>query len=346
MSGVIRTTRIRPLSWNRFLTRNLVVKPSVLPKKHRFTFRNHEVELALPNPDLTNVAKIPAMHMQLDEYRIAISATSAVDNNIPTQIAVESADVTVTLPMKLELDRRLLESPPNRPEYASDEQVKRLNALSDEYATLTGQAFEYWLRVVRWKSEDPSIGSPAVQGFRSGWSTYLISPKSNHRFWAGPMAFSVTIKDPIDDQTWKEIGKALKSALEPPLYFDYLSDSIEHSKIGELQQAVVELATSAELFIRSRTMQKVPSDLTAEMRDHLDEANIRPVMGKFFVGILSEGGASYFKRFSSALQALFNDRNTILHSGHKDGLGENHFAKYRDATHKLIHMADNGEYWK
>lgn len=295
---------------------------------------------------MAKVAEEPAMHMQSKKYRVAISATSAGKKRIPTQIAVESADMTIQLPIQVEIDRRMLEVPPNRPEFATEEQVKKFNAVSDEYSILATQAFEYWLRVVRWKSEDPSIGRPSVRGFESGWSTYLISPKSHKQFWSGPMAFSVIMRDPVDDQIWKEVGKTLNTSLEPPLYYNYLFDSIEHSKTNELQQAIVELATSAELFIRSRTMQKVPSDLLSEMRDYLDEANIRPVIGKFFVGLLSEEGARYFKRFSSAVHALFNDRNTILHSGRKENLSKEDFTRYRDATRKLIHMADSDQYWQ
>ena len=345
MPKAIKTKRIRPLSWSRFLTRNLLVSSRVLGKRHEFKFEKHNVEVALPNPDIAEVAEEPSMLSQAEKYRVAIAGRSTDDQNMPTRIAIESADIVIQLPMKVEIDLRMLETPPNRPEFAGEEQVQELNALSEEYSNLASRAFEYWLRVMRWKSEDPTIGRPAIRGFESGWSTYLVSPKSRTRFWAGPLAFDIVVKDPIDIRTWNEVEKALNQSLEPPLYYNYLFDSIEHSKTDDLPQAVVELSTSSELFIRTKTMQAVSIDLLPVMRDYLDEANIRFVMRKFFLELLSKKGAKYFKRISSSLHALFNDRNTILHSGRKEDLSRDEFLRYLDATRKLIHMADDEEYW-
>jgi hypothetical protein len=204
------------------------------------------------------------------------------------------------------------------------------------HQTIAENAFDAWLRVLRWKSNNGHIGRPILVGPESGWGTYLIEENTGHRFWAatrtlhGPPGQALTLVE------WSDAAHALSSGVFSPVHYDLLFDAIEHFQIEDFQRSIVDSAVACESYMRAKVMQTVPLGLGDSIRKYIDEANIRQVLNRFFPEILTEEKRAKLKGINSMLHQLFDARNTILHSGHKADLTLSECQRYLEATQTLI----------
>lgn len=64
----------------------------------------------------------------------------------------------------------------------SDRQRKRLDRLVEEGNETADEAFDRWIRLLRWQSRSHDVGRPPVLNHGSGWGTYLQDADSAKRF--------------------------------------------------------------------------------------------------------------------------------------------------------------------
>jgi len=342
--GVVR---VNSASLDRFLTRHLLISPELIGREHSFSFRGRKVRIKLPTAKLSDLATVASLLEQLQQYRMAILAWKADEGpSSATIVEVESADVTVAVAAKLVIHQNMLRTSPNRPETLTESQVSTLYATVDSNRQIALDAFDYWVRVMRWVSKDPSIGRPEMRGVTSGWPTYLVQARTGKEFWAGPIQATVIMKEPIGTSQWKAASKALREGIQPPIYYDLYFDGVEHRKLGDFERATTDFAVACEVVIRTKTIESLPPDLSPAVLNYVDEAGIRRVVEKFFVELLTEEGLARFNRVSSRLHQLFDARNTILHSGSKADLSEDQTSLFQQATRELIGLEEDAAVWK
>ena len=317
------------VSWNRFITRNFVVVPEVLGLACEFQFEKAQIRIELPTAD--------NLKDETEDSKLRIVAYKEENGReIPTKVAVQSVDVLVNLNRIINIPDEVLTRQPNPIDLLSDDQQKYLNNLVDEHANAASRAFDLWIRVLRWKSGNGSIGRPEIHGVESGWGTYLLDNATKRRLWAGPHRLTFRVHDAVTLAQWRTVGEALKLGQASPVYIDLMFDGIEQCVLGDLQRSVVDLAVACEAFMRSKVQHSLPNGLTDSVLKYIDEAHIRQVLDHFYKDTLSGEQRESLKSINSTIQKLFDARNTILHSGYKEDLTSADCQKYIKAAKKLI----------
>lgn len=317
-------------SWSRFITRNLVVVPEILGLACEFQFEKGKARIEIPAADNLTDSETDSSVLRISSYKMKN------ERKIPVSIAVNSVDVLVYLNRRVSLPKEVLTRHPNPIDLLSREQGKLLDELTTAHHDVASRAFDLWIKTLRWKSGKGAIGRPEVHGFESGWGTYLLEKKTKWRFWGTPLRLSIILHKPITLSEWHEVEKSLQLDQKPPVYIDLMFDGIEQFKLGDLQRSIVDLAVACESYMRARVIQNLPSGLTDVVLKYIDEAPIRRVLDNLFKETLSDNQNSRLKSIRSTLHRLFDARNDILHSGHKEDLTSADCKKYIEATKKLI----------
>jgi hypothetical protein len=330
-------SQINILSWNRFTTRRFTVAPELLGLSHEFSFKNGQVKIELPSADNLPKEVTDESIMKSRDSKVTIKSYRLKDGHkIPTEVLINSVDVQVCLNETIALPEEVLTRPPNPVDLLSKEQRNRLDQIRNSHTDFAHEAFDRWIRILRWKSNNGSIARPEIQGFESGWGTYLLNGATKQRFWSSPLIISVYLDSPITLPIWHDVEATIKRGQEPPVYIDSMFDGIEQLKVGNLQQSVVYLAVACEAFMRTKVIQNLPQGLTTALVKYIDEANIRQVQERFFKDTLNDEQTKLLESINSRLHQLFDARNTILHSGHKEDLTSADCEQYIQATKKLI----------
>jgi len=330
-------SQINILSRHRFTTTNLAIVPELLGLPHELPFKNGQIRIELPSADnppkeITNESIIKSR----DSIIIVRSHREENGRKIPASLWIKSVEVQVSLYETITLPQQILTRPPNQTDLLSEQQQSRLVQILKSHQELANQAFDRWIRIVRWKSNHGSIARPEIHGFDSGQGSYLIDATTKQRFWVSDLTMTIYLVRPITLSIWHDVEETFQLGQESPIYIDSMFDGIEQFKIGNLQQSVVYLAVACEAFMRARVMQHLPKGLTTALMKYIDEAPIRRILEDVFPDTLDAAQNNSLKRIRSRLHRLFDDRNTILHSGHKQDLTSDDCQQYILDTKKLI----------
>jgi len=332
-------SQINIVSWSRFTTRDFTVAPELLGLSHEFPFKDGQIEIELPS-----TGKLPEEitdeSVSIVESRDSIvtikSYREEYGRKIPIEFSINSVDVQVCLDETITLPEEILTRKSNPVDLLSKKQLTQLNRIMKSHTNLAAEAFDRWIRILRWKSNNGSIARPEFHGFESGWGTYLLNGATKRRIWRNPFILTFSIVSPITLSIWRDVETTLKLGQESPVYIDSMFDGIEQFRVGNLQQSVVYLAVACESFMRARVMQNLPEGLTAAVVRYIYEANIRQIQEHLFKDTLNDVQAKLLKSINSRLHQLFDARNTILHSGYKQDLTPADCQKYVQATKNLV----------
>ncbi len=212
-------------SWTRFVTRDFVIEPSLLGNHHAFTFENHNIEIILPGSDMVNRGK------GYDEV-ISVTERRTVDNE-PIQYNVHGVEVTVTLPVIIEVPSEVLNRNPKAFELFSDKEQKNLDAITFRHKRIAEKAFNYWIRVVRWKSDISSLGRHEERDNNSLSGTDLYDIVTEKKIWMSQSAaYARHIKRVMHDE-WNEIQNTLEQELYPPIYHELKHGASAHGIVAK-----------------------------------------------------------------------------------------------------------------
>lgn len=253
----MKTHQIKVKSWNRFLTRNLVVKPEVLGSEHCFSFENRKVSIKIPSIDQVDRGQ------GYDEIA-TVGARRVVDNE-PMEFDIHKVDVEVSIPVTISIPSEVLDRPPNAYDLFSGEEQKRLNTVAKQHQAIAEKAFEYWIRVIRWVCDDSCIGRDQVEDFRSGWSTYLIDAESDTKIWIQSQMLHVSGYKTLQLEEWQEIQSRLSLDSQPPIYVELKHDAEENIRLGNYRRSLVDMAIACETFLRFAVLQRLPGELNTKL---------------------------------------------------------------------------------
>lgn len=301
------------LSWNRFRSRSLYIAPEVVGKSHRFSFEGFQVTISLPT---LKVLTPREDLMKIEHEDVLLHYNSWKEENgeeHPLAYWVTSVDVEVYNGNPIKVPKGVLNHSPNAYDIVSPKRQSRLNKIADIQEELAERAFDYWLRVMRWISDNSSIGRPDVRGHDSGWSTYLLDANTRNRIWIGNTILTVRAGKPVTLQQWKRAGKILKNGMNSPLYFDYYLDALEHFELGDLNRCIVDLAVSCEALMRSIIGNKLPPTLLGSINKYIDKANISNYYEDFIPDLLNPVKKRKYRILKKDIKELFNERNSIVH---------------------------------
>ena len=324
----METRQMKVKSWNRFLTRNLAVKPEVLGCEHRFSFENRTVSIKIPSINQVDSG-------QGYDKVASVGARRAVDNE-PLEFYIHKVDVEVSIPVTVSIPSEVLNRPPNAYDLFPDEEQKQLNEIAEQHQSIAEKAFEYWIRIVRWVCDDSRIGRDQVEDFRSGWSTYLIDAESDTKVWIQGQVFHVLGYKTLRVEEWQEIQSKLSLGSQPPIHVEFKHDAEENIRLGDYRRSLVDMAIACETFLRFTVLQRLPVELNTKQTADIEEANVRQYIEKFFPEIIDEATNKQFKKLKSGLHSLFDRRNELVHMGKDEGIDKELCLRFLKVTQELL----------
>lgn len=169
--------QLRVGTWNRFLTRNLSIEPRLVGSQHEFLFGPYRICVAIPSTEHINPQPGRGTRLWFDYY------TEIDGKPKPLQLWVESVDVIVKGAEEVSLAAEVLRRAPNQTELIPKAQQEKLSSLVVEIGAIAERSFDLWLKTLRWKSWNSSIGRPEINGHESGWPTCLVAQPNWERIW-------------------------------------------------------------------------------------------------------------------------------------------------------------------
>lgn len=325
-------------SWNRFEVSNFIVEIALLDSFHEFLFDEHTIRISLPSKK--DIPEKDVFDESDYEIKLGLAGAKIVDGKeIPTEYAVYQVDVSIVIPDKINISQEFFENKVNPYTHFIESQKNHFDKLAEKYYLMAERVFDLWLRILRWKCNNPAIGRPNIDNFGTGY-TELIDKETQKYIWGHNQPLALFLHKAVTLSIWSEIETALKDRLKSPVFFDFLFDAIEHLNNGDLQRSIVDTAVSCECLLRIQIMKSLPNNLNGSIKKFVDDANIRQVVTKFFPELLSEDQRKAYKKIESTLHQLFDKRNTILHSGKLDDLSEEECKKFINVTRNLISICD------
>lgn len=327
MGEIMETQEVKIKSWNRFLTTGLAVKPEIMGAEHRFPFHNSLVTIKIPSIDQIDRGK------GYDEV-VSVSWRRAVDNE-PLEYDIHKVDVEVSIPIITSIPSEVLNRNANAYEILSDEEQKKLNQIATQHESIAEEAFEYWLRVLRWIKDDSRIGRRQVEKLVN-WNVRLFDEESAHKIWVGGGVFHVERYKTIESDEWQEIQSKLESKSQPPIFIELKHDANENIKLGDFRRAVIDMAMACETFMRFSVLQRLPNELNLKLVEYIEMAGVNQYIDRFFPETIDENGNNKFKTLKSDLTKLFKKRNKLVHMGQDNGIDETLCQTFLGVTEELL----------
>lgn len=259
--------------------------------------------------------------------------------NIPLAYQVNNFDIDVQLEGSIRVPQTALDRPPNQYEAFGSGEQQRLRTTVDEMGIFAFRAFEYWLRLLRWKTGIGYIGEPSVMYAASNnGGTALRERATGRRFWVQGGSVIVQGNHPVNLAGWEATQTALSAERAPPVWFDFLFDGEMRINNKDLVGAVLSLAIAFETNVRTIFSQEL-SKATVEpaLLEILDQANLRALLNrlrKLQYWNKDWEAASDFSKFNS----LMNYRDRVMHSAETKNLDSAELQNIQKALKKFAYF--------
>lgn len=163
---------IKLRSWNRYVIDGLAVCPEVMGMRHLFPFDRAEIEIQLPS----------CKEVDRDNRHDQVAGvTSWSADGQPIKYEIYKVDVIVRLKQCIPLPAKVLDVNANAFELISEQQQRELEDISKEHGRLAESAIEYWLSVLRWKTDDYRISRPYFASGQGDWNVRLFDDTSQKK---------------------------------------------------------------------------------------------------------------------------------------------------------------------
>jgi hypothetical protein len=294
-------------SWNRFVTRNFKIKPELIGRFHRFPFKNGTVTIRLPKKaQVDRAAKFDEIASR-GAYRVVEGV------EIPQGYHIHKVDVEVDISAVASLAPAVLTQHCNAYELVEPAMQEKLNLYCVDHETIAAQAFEYWLSVLRWGTDNYAIGRHAVIANNSGSSTYMHEVTSNRKIWVGTTCINFPGSRSITKANWLEAAARLRKGAKAAPYLTILHEAEEYFDRGEYRRALIDMAVATELYVRAVCMSRLPNTLDPYLVQKIDRIGISELTEQVFPGFLNAEESKKFAAIKLDLRAMFESRNQVMH---------------------------------
>jgi len=319
-------------SWNRFLTRQLAVKPELMGLKHQFQFEDNQVEISLPE-----ISKVKDPH---DDSAMATVGSKWAKNNEPREYKICQVDIRSNIGCTLDIDPETFNRNPVAYELYTEAEREVFEEHCNSHENYAKRALEYWFSILRWKLDDYRIGRAEVVDNNSGWSTHLEDIEKNRTIWIKSVCFTAQGYKVITLNEWNDIQNCLSSFKTSPIYVSLKHDAESSMIHGDYARSIVELAMACEVFMRFMVSDKLPKSLRDNLVEAIEELNINQYVTKHFRALVPEANLKEYGKLSKELSSLFSKRNKIVHMGKNDGADQNNCGRFLKLANKLFKYSE------
>jgi hypothetical protein len=326
--------KVKIASWNRFKSEGLAVAPDILGGTHHFDFEGKRVEVRLPREE----------HLNRGEgYDSLVECTTWFKGHTPAYFDILRVDMLIDVSEEVELEEELLKTLPIREHLTSLSKMTFLDNTVEEHQSIAVRAFDYWIRVVRWKNDFWRIGQPEVYGYQSGWGTHLLVKGEEKHFWATGHTISVPGTKALTAEVWEAVQMALHEGLRPPTWFEFLYDAHQELEVGDKTGCILSLAIASETMFRRILEKQVPDaeKIDPEFLEAISKMNVRTVMGHITKFSFWKNGE--WKKYCNLVEIhkIFDHRDKIMHVGYLGSIEIAALKKMVWTADKFIHFADS-----
>lgn len=317
-------------SFERFLIRSLTVASDVMGKSHQFCYENCLIEISLP--DLSEAK---------EGYEEGVKASKAgifpEDND---SYEIHEVNITVDKSQNVLIDPQSFNYKPVASQLYTESERNGFDKKCDEYRIVAIAAYDYWLSVLRWVTDDFSIGRDERLGFDSRRSTTLKEKDEGRIVWRRSLGFTIEKERVLSLEIWNEIQSRLSDYQLPPIYVSLKHDAEENFSHGNYRSSIIELAMACEIFLRFFVLDRLPVDLDSDLRTAIEELNISQYINKHFQNIVKDEFEKEYKKLKSDLFKLTTARNKLLHMGATEGVSKETCMGYLRLTEKLFDYSE------
>jgi hypothetical protein len=235
-------TKVDVLAWNRFSVSELFVAASLPGAVHRFPFNGRHVEIRLPKlppkPSKWNDSwgndRIRCYHWQ--HYKAYA-------------FIVEDVDVYVDMERRLSVPRERLGRVKH--DWLDKARRTRLEHTADSGADVAVAAYDYWLRVLRWKSLNGSIGQRRLES-KPQRGAYLVTADTRERFYSAAIHLMASAGNfLVRRHHWNRAQQALTQNRQPPTWLDFLFEGQHRIHESDLHGGILCLGIATETVVRT-----------------------------------------------------------------------------------------------
>lgn len=287
------------LSWNRFVSRNLYVDAGLMGRSHTFEFKGASITISLPPTAAADRSE------EYDEVARAVTWKGAPP--VVWKYAVTGVDVHVDKGGDEDVPTEVLELPVNAFDVVPPATQRRLNEHCEHHRQIAEVAFEHWLSVLRWTTDNFAIGRPWVEGNYSGWSTYLHEKHSRRKVWIESSTVKVGRRLSVTLSHWTDAHGRLCRGEKSPIHIELLHDALHFTRnLGDHRRAIVDMAVACETYLRTRVLESLPSGVLPEVEAYVEDANISQFVSRFFPALLHGDDAKAYKKIKDELLSLIS----------------------------------------
>lgn len=300
-SGRYKITDKRPMD-------GIAIPESLVASRHAYEFKGLEVSVAFPEQHL-----IPSNpeHDAHKAWLPEIPLTGAAELEAhwaPQYMVVSVVGGPSSIPKDFVASEEWRQAPPpGRPDPFASSNIRGI------FVDILDDAFEYWLRVIRWRTNSAVVGRDS----RARASTYppLIDEVTGAQVTGSGFTLSFFQPSFLNAHTWATISLLLEQGKEPPLALEYFFDGLHQLGLGDLRRAVMDLAIAVELHMKHEVARSLPRGLNPEIRSEVTKLSASKYRESIFSTHLPEDLRPDYSSIKPTLRSLAEARNKIMHGG-------------------------------
>ena len=232
---------------------------------------------------------------------------------IDASYSIYSVDVTIDIPRKFRVRQGSVKGDTAYEKMSESERSNAARAL-DELGAIAPKAYDYWLRVVRWRARSGLIGQPSLTlgGGPVDWGARLVDSQSKSLGYAKGV-YRIPVETKLNQTKWLEISHYLKKSVEPPIWCELFFEGVHLLYHGNVRAGLANLAFASEVFVRSQFMDELPEELNPNVREVINrQIYPRMILDNY---IKKEKSANLQKKTLSKIHQLLSIRDQIVHHG-------------------------------
>lgn len=298
------------------------IRAEATGRKHRFEYDKHKVTISVPTQSKKH------------EDRLDLISWKKGKRKKPLVYVVNHIRITIEINDVVSIGKNYSLSPSKSLGRASisPKSAKRLDNYAQHYEQYAEEIIDYWLTVLRWKSDNFSIGRKR-QHQSSTSSRLLVTNDQNKFWWNSPVHLTAYISDGLSLKEWQEVAKILKAGVRPPPWNTFLMQGQYYLRLSEFQESIICFAIASESLMRTLFIQEIQPPNLKKMNalKQISIRNIRESWKDF--SFWKSGDEAHFDE--KGLAKLFETRNSIMHSGNSK-LDKKKCKEYQDMCKKFI----------
>jgi hypothetical protein len=315
---------------SRFSLDRFHVTSDIVGANHEFIFDAKRTRVKLPSAELAaRGIDVPLMLVKWE-----------AEGEVPLEYQVNVVDLSIELPDPVEIPEEMLGTPNIRRDLVSKKRAEELDTLTKGAGDTLKRAFDYWLRVLRWKSQIGSIGEPQIKyAGTDGGGSVLRDRVTQNRLWSPPHEIKITFGRAVTKAEWDAAQAALSNNKRPPVWFEFLFESRMRMNNEDLVGAVLTLAIAFEVSLRkifSAELERLNAD--PAVLAVLDVANLRALLTRLNKTRAWSGDWEDATDFST-LHRLMDYRDGVMHMANVERLNETELGRMYAAVEKFAYFS-------